>query len=155
MSEEPQERRDQELNELLQELRVALPGVQVLFAFLLTVPFSNRFGETSEFERGIYLATLLLAAAASALLIAPSAQHRLLFRRRLEARMLITANRLVLVGMACLALSIIGAVLLVTHVLFGLLAGALASLAAGLLIAWAWYALPLRLVHASGAPSRF
>jgi O-antigen/teichoic acid export membrane protein len=155
MDDEHQDRRDQELNELLQELRVALPGVQVLFAFLLTVPFTNRFDKTSQFERGVYLATLLLAAAASALLIAPSAQHRLLFRRRLEARMLMTSNRLVLVGLACLALSIIGAVLLVTHVLFGLLAGALASLAAGLLIAWAWYALPLRLVRTSGAAKKF
>src|SRR6059058_4200036 len=86
------ERVNRELIELLNELRVALPGVQVLFAFLLTVPFTQRFGKTTEIERDIYFVTLILAALSSVLLIAPSSQHRLLFRKRDKERLLLRAN---------------------------------------------------------------
>jgi uncharacterized protein DUF6328 len=144
MAEGDRKRQQRELQELVNELRVALPGVQVLFSFLLIVPFSEQFGRTSDFERGVYLTTLLVAAAASALLISPSAQHRLLFRRGYKERMLITANRLAIAGIGCLGLAIIGAVLLVTHVLFGLIPAAATSSCAGLLIGWGWYLLPLR-----------
>jgi hypothetical protein len=144
MAEDEKERRDRELMELVNELRVALPGVQVLFSFLLIVPFNQRWGRTSQFDHAVYLATLLLAAAASALLISPSAQHRLLFRRKYEERMLFTANRIAIAGIGCLGLAIIGAILLVTHVLFGLLPAAVTASCAGLLIAWVWYLLPLR-----------
>src|ERR687894_1738845 len=77
-----EERADRNMNELLQELRVALPGVQVLFAFLLTVPFAQRFADVSSFQKNVYFATLLFSAAASALFIAPTSYHRLNFRRR-------------------------------------------------------------------------
>jgi O-antigen/teichoic acid export membrane protein len=143
MVEDEKQRRDRELIELLNELRVALPGVQVLFSFLLVVPFTEEFKLTSDFQRGVYLTTLLLAAAASVLLMAPSSQHRLLFRRHFEQKMLFTANRLAIAGMGCLGLAIMGAVLLVTHLLFGGVAGAVAAGGAGLLIAWLWYLLPL------------
>ena len=144
MAEDEKERRDRELTELVSELRVALPGVQVLFSFLLIVPFNQRWGRTSGFDHGVYLTTLLLAAVASALLISPSAQHRLLFRRHYEARMLFTANRIAVAGIGCLGLAIVGAVLLVTHVLFGIVPAAITSSGAGLVIGWAWYLLPLR-----------
>ena len=151
MAEDEKRRQERELTELVNELRVALPGVQVLFSFLLIVPFSQLFGRTSDFERGIYLTTLLLAAAASALLIAPSAQHRLLFRRGYKERMLFTANRIAIAGIGCLGLAIIGAVLLVTHVLFGLIPAAVTASCAGLVIGWAWYLLPLRNREGDGA----
>jgi hypothetical protein len=151
MAEDEKERRDRELMELVQELRVALPGVQVLFSFLLVVPFNQRWARTSDFDHGVYLATLLLAAVASALLISPSAQHRLLFRRNYKERMLFTANRIAIAGIGCLGLAIIGAVLLVTHVIFGLLAAAVTSSSAALVIGWAWYLLPLRNRAGGGA----
>src|SRR5437764_5244862 len=86
------ERIDRELIELLNELRVALPGVQVLFAFLLTVPFTQRFGHTTAIERDIYFVTLILAALSCVLLIAPSSQHRLLFRKRDKEALLLRSN---------------------------------------------------------------
>ena len=91
-AEEPS-RLDRELIELLNELRVALPGVQVLFAFLLTVPFSQRFAQTTEFQRDVYFSALMSVAVATALLITPSAFHRIRFRRRDKAYLLRVANR--------------------------------------------------------------
>src|SRR5918996_1213051 len=105
MTEDRKERLDRELIELLNELRVAIPGVQVLFAFLLTVPFTQRFGDVSEFQKTVYFVTLLCAAAASAFLIAPSAYHRLRFRQRDKHQMVVTSNRLAIVGLAFLALA--------------------------------------------------
>ncbi len=113
------ERLDRNLGELLQELRVALPGVQVLFAFLLAVPFQQEFGKVSEFEKKIYFATLLLTALSAALLIAPSAYHRLTFRYQQKHRLVFVANRLTIAGLAVLALAMTCAVLLITHLLFG------------------------------------
>lgn len=117
-----EERLDRNLGELLQELRVALPGVQVLFAFLLAVPFQKNFGETSEFEKKIYFATLLLTALSAALLIAPSAYHRLTFRYQQKHRLVFIANRLAIAGLATLALAMTCAVMLVTNFLFGAVA---------------------------------
>ncbi len=116
------ERLDRNLSELLQELRVALPGVQVLFAFLLAVPFQQRFHTISEFDKKIYFATLLLTALASALLIAPSAYHRLTFRYQQKGRLVFIANRLSIAGLAVLALAMTCAVMLITNVLFGTVA---------------------------------
>src|SRR5438270_234729 len=113
------ERLDRNLTELLNELRVALPGVQVLFAFLLVAPFNQGFQKVSDFERKLYFATLLCTALSSILLIAPSMHHRLLFRQRQKPFLVTTANRLTIAGLAMLALAMTGAVLLVTHVLFG------------------------------------
>jgi hypothetical protein len=116
------ERLDRNLSELLQELRVALPGVQVLFAFLLAVPFQQHFTSISEFDKKVYFATLLLTALASALLIAPSAYHRLTFRYQQKGRLVFIANRLSIAGLAVLALAMTSAIMLVTNVLFGTVA---------------------------------
>jgi hypothetical protein len=116
--ESEQERLNRQLDQLLNELRVAMPGVQVLFAFLLTVPFQQRFATVTEFQRTVYFVTLLASAAASALFIAPTAYHRLMFRERDKPRLIRVSSQLALGGLACLAVAMSGAVLLVTDVLF-------------------------------------
>jgi high-affinity Fe2+/Pb2+ permease len=113
-----QERLDRQLNQLLNELRVAMPGVQVLFAFLLTVAFQQRFAEVTDFQRDVYFVTLLAAAAASALFIAPTAYHRLVFREGYKPQLIQMGSKLAVAGIACLAVAMNGAVLLVTDVLF-------------------------------------
>ncbi len=140
--ETPAERLDRNFNELLGELRIALPGVQVLFAFLLVVPFSQGFSSLSGFERGIYLAVLLCTALASAFLIAPTAYHRVLFRRGHKPDVVFFANRAALIGLAFLAVAMSGAILLITHVLFGPPASIPISIAAALVFATLWYLLP-------------
>ena len=114
--ETPLERADRNLDELLGELRVALPGVQVLFAFLLTVPFTARFERVTEFQREVYFVTLLCAAAASVLLIAPTAHHRIHFRRQEKEHIVKVANGFALAGLVALALAMIGVLLLITDV---------------------------------------
>ena len=114
-----EERLDRNLSELLQELRVALPGVQVLFAFLLAVPFQQHFTTITEFQKRVYFATLLLTALSAALFIAPSAYHRLTFRYQQKHRLVFIANRLAIAGLAVLALAMTCAVMLITDVLFG------------------------------------
>jgi hypothetical protein len=116
------ERLDRNLGELLQELRVALPGVQVLFAFLLAVPFQKNFTMASDFDEKIYFATLLLTALSAALLIAPSAYHRLTFRYQQKGRLVFIANRLTIAGLGALALAMTCAIMLVTNFLFGTVA---------------------------------
>jgi hypothetical protein len=137
------ERVDRELLELLNELRVALPGVQVLFAFLLTVPFAARWTTVTTFQRDVYFVTLLCTALSSALLIAPSAQHRLLFRQREKEKMLVVANRLTIAGLGVLALAIVGVVLLITDVLFGTTMTWIVTVATAIPFALWWYAYPL------------
>jgi hypothetical protein len=112
------ERLDRQLDQLLQELRVAMPGVQVLFAFLLAVPFQQRFTAVTAFQRDVYFVTLLAAAAASAFFIAPTAFHRVRFQDRDKPFLVAMSSRLMVAGLACLALAMIGAVLLVSDVLF-------------------------------------
>jgi uncharacterized protein DUF6328 len=142
---ESQEQRvDRNLLELLNELRVALPGVQVLFAFLLVVPFNQRFASTTTFQRGTYFATLLLTAAASVCLIAPSVHHRLLFRLQQKERIVVTANRLSLVGLTLLALAMTGVVLFITDFLISDAAAAAVTLGVAVLFAVIWYLIPLR-----------
>jgi hypothetical protein len=116
--ESEQERLNRELDQLLGELRVAMPGVQVLFAFLLAVPFQQRFAQVTEFQRDVYFGTLLAAAAASALFVAPTAYHRLMFRGRDKAHLVKISSKLAVAGLAFLAIAMNGAVLLVTDVLF-------------------------------------
>jgi membrane-bound acyltransferase YfiQ involved in biofilm formation len=141
--EDEKERLDRELIELLNELRVAIPGIQIIFAFLLTVPFTQRFGRVTEFQQDVYFVTLLCAAAASAFLIAPSAYHRLRWRQHDKYHMLVISNYLAIVGLAFLALAMIGTVMLITDVLFE--TGTVIVITAGcaLLFAGLWYALPL------------
>jgi len=120
--ESEEERLDRNLSELLQELRVALPGVQVLFAFLLAVPFQQHFQSISEFDKKAYFATLLLTAISAALFIAPSAYHRLTFRYQQKGRLVFIANRLAIAGLGVLGLAMTCAIMLVTNVLFGTVA---------------------------------
>jgi hypothetical protein len=143
-----QERLDRNLLELLNELRVALPGVQVLFAFLLVAPFNQGFQKVTDFERKLYFATLLCTAVASVLLIAPSMHHRLLFRHHAKAFIVVTANRLTITGLSVLALAVTGAVLLITHVLFGSLTAAITAAVLVVLFVSVWYVVPaVRLAH--------
>jgi hypothetical protein len=143
-AETEQERVDRNLQELLGELRVALPGVQVLFAFLLVVPFNQRFGDVTKFEEKVYFVTLLCTAAASAFLIAPSVHHRIAFRRQDKEWIVLTANRLAIIGLGFLAVAMTGVILLVTDVLFGTATSVLATAAVGAMFGALWYLVPLR-----------
>jgi high-affinity Fe2+/Pb2+ permease len=137
------ERLDRELIELLNELRVALPGVQVLFAFLLTIPFTGGFGRLSEVQRDVYFGTFLGTIAATAFLMTPTAFHRLRWRRYDKERMLQVGNRTAILGLSCLAISICGAAYLIADVLFGTGGAAATVLAAAALIGGLWFVLPL------------
>jgi hypothetical protein len=138
------ERLDRNLSELLQELRVALPGVQVLFAFLLAVPFQQRFAEVNQFQKWLLFATLLLTALSAALLISPSAYHRMNFRMQQKDELVFLANKLAIAGLGSLALAMTGAIMLVTDLLFGVVATVIASAGALLVFALLWYGLPLQ-----------
>jgi len=139
-----EERLDRNLGELLQELRVALPGVQVLFAFLLAVPFQQNFTKISEFEKKVYFATLLLTAISAALLIAPSAYHRITFRYQQKHRLVFISNRLAIAGLAALALAMTCAILLITDLLFGTVAAIVTTGFAFSTFLLLWGVLPLR-----------
>jgi cation transport ATPase len=142
-SDEEQERLNRQLTELLNELRVAMPGVQVLFAFLLAVPFQQRFAEVTDFQRDVYLATLLAAAVATALLIAPSAYHRIDFEQHQKKRIIKLGTLEFLGGLVALALAMTGAVLLVTDFLFQTPTVIVATVGVGSLFAWFWFGLGL------------
>lgn len=137
------ERLDRELEELLQELRIALPGVQILFAFLLVVPFNNRFAETDDLQRDVWFAALLLALGAVACFIAPTAYHRIRFREYDKERLVLTANRLAVVGLAFLATALSASAFFVTGFVFSdRIAAVVTAIAAGT-IGGLWFALPL------------
>jgi hypothetical protein len=138
-----QERIDRELIELLNELRVALPGVQFLFAFLLVVPFQQRGGQITDFQRGVYFVALAAAALATALLIAPAAQHRILFRQHDKEALLRRSNRSAIAGLLALGVAICAALLLVVDVLFSLTLAWVTSGALAVLLLWWWLAVPL------------
>lgn len=139
-----EERLDRNLGELLQELRVALPGVQVLFAFLLAVPFQQGFEKITEFQKDVYFATLMLTALAAVMLISPTAYHRLTFRYQQKRRLVFYANRFSIAGLIFLALAMTGAIMLVTDVLFGAVATIVATALASLAFGVFWFALPLQ-----------
>jgi Family of unknown function (DUF6328) len=138
------ERVDRNLQEMLGELRVALPGVQVLFAFLLVVPFNQGWTNITSFQRTLYLVTLLLTAASTICLIAPTVHHRIEFRKQQKDEIVKLGNRIVIVGLTLLALAMTGAVLLVTDVIYG--TGTTVAVAAGAVLAFGvlWYLVPLR-----------
>jgi hypothetical protein len=117
-SEDEQERLNRQMMELLNELRVAMPGVQVLFGFLLTVPFQQRFQRVNDFQETVYFATLIASAVATAFLIAPSAYHRLMLEQHDKPNIIHIGSAQMVVGLCALALAMNGAVLLVTDVLF-------------------------------------
>jgi hypothetical protein len=140
------ERADRNLGELLQELRVAQTGVQILFAFLLTLPFQQRFtAAVSTDLRFEYLGTLAATTAATALLIAPVSHHRILFRQGRKPRLVTAADRLAKAGLACLALAVLGSVYLVVSVVSGRLTAAVFAGLLGVLFVVTWLVQPLRL----------
>jgi Family of unknown function (DUF6328) len=134
---------NRELIELLNELRVALPGVQILFAFMLILPFSQGFTRVTSVERWVYFAAFIAAALGTALLIAPSSYHRLQFRQRDKEHMLIVANRMAIGGMGLVAVAMALVVGLITDVIFGTLAASIVAALVGGWFAWFWYGVPL------------
>jgi hypothetical protein len=141
------QRDDRNLAELLQELRVASLGVQVLFGFLLSLPFTNRFTRLSHGQRELYLTSLVLAAVATALLGGPVAYHRLVFRRGQKERLVRTANVMALLGLGTVGLAVSAAVLLVTGFVasglaVGLIGGLVFCMFGGL-----WFVFPLAHRH--------
>jgi hypothetical protein len=137
------ERINRELIELLNELRVALPGVQVLFAFLLAVPFTQRFRQLTDVQEYAFFVALLCTTFGSVLLIAPSAYHRLRFRQHDKERMLHTANRLSIAGTIFLAIAMTSAVYLITDLVFNAPVTLFVTAVTGATFAWFWYGLPL------------
>jgi Family of unknown function (DUF6328) len=148
--EDRQERTARELIELLNELRVILPGVQFLFAFLLTVPFTQRFPQLDGLETGVFFVTLLCTAVATALLMAPSAQHRVLWREGVREQRLRLGNTLTIIGLVFLVPAMVGAVFVVTAFIFGLGYALGVTLLLVLFFAVLWFVLPLRYRRVSG-----
>jgi hypothetical protein len=142
--ESEQQRLNRNMNELLQELRVSQTGVQILFAFLLALPFAQRFNEVTDFQRDVYFATLLLSGASAAFFIAPVSAHRLLFRRQGKAHLITSSNWMAIAGLGCLAVAITGVILLIADFLFGAVMAAVSAGSAFLMFAVLWYGLPLR-----------
>jgi hypothetical protein len=149
---EEEVKRDRQMAELLQELRVALPGVQILFAFLLTVPFAQGFQRVTSFQRNLFYATMLATAVSAACFIAPTATHRLRFHQKERAYIIESANRLLIAGLVFLALAILGAVTLITDFLFGLGGQWIWPAMVGLLVVALWFVRPL-VRHARGLSS--
>ena len=142
-NEDQQSRHDRELIELLNELRVALPGIQVLFAFLLTMPFTQRFPDVTTTQKTVYYVAFLSTAVASILLIAPSIIHRLLFREADKENILQVSNRLTVVGMLFLALAITAVVFVISDYLYGSPLSVVATVVIGAMAIGIWYALPM------------
>lgn len=138
------ERHDRELIELLNELRVLLPGTQVIFAFLLAVPFSDRFKEISTADRAIYFITLCSTAMSALLLIAPGAMHRLDFRLIDKGAMIKIATRLAIWGTVFVAISMVGALTFVTLLIYGETAAAVVAVVSAVLFTGGWFLMPLR-----------
>jgi amino acid transporter len=136
-------RLDRELMELLNELRVALPGIQVLFAFLFTVPFTQRFDDLTDLQRTTFFVAFLAAAAATVLLIAPSANHRIRWRERDKESLLRRANVMTIAGLAVLAVAMTAATFLVTDLLYEVPAASITAAGLAGAFAFAWYVLPL------------
>ena len=142
-TETTKQRHDRELIELLNELRVALPGVQVLFAFLLAVPFSRGFPSVTRFEKLTFFVSLLATALSSALLIATPSLHRLRFRAEDKGRILVTGNRLAIAGFFFLAVAMVAAVLMVATFLYGRVTGIATAASVAGVIAVLWYGIAL------------
>ena len=141
--ETPHERNSRRLGELLEETRVAMPVVQVLFAFLLAVPFQARFEDINDTERGAYLVALLSAAVATGLFIAPSAAHRIRFRHQDKRYLVIVGNRMLIAGFGALALSMSSAIFLVSSVMLDGIAPVLITVAAASVLVVLWFVVAL------------
>jgi hypothetical protein len=138
-------RLDRNYAEMLQELRVAETGVQILFAFLLTIAFQQRFSSVSTFQRGVYVATLICAATAAVLFIAPVAAHRMLFRQRRKDELVAITGRFAAAGLVFLLLSVLGSILLILDFVSGPVPAGIVTGALGCLSVWLWYFVPKRL----------
>ena len=137
-------KQDRELIELLNELRVALPGIQVMFAFLLVVPFSQGFTRVTSTQKSVYFLSFLFTTVAAACLIAPTSHHRLRWRERDKEQLLVTSNRLTIIGTAALALAMISVVYLITDYLYAASDVApLVTAGAAAVFAYLWYGIPL------------
>jgi amino acid transporter len=134
---------DRELIEFLNELRVALPGVQVLFAFLLAVPFAAGWENIDQSQKYAFMVALLAAALGTVLLIAPTTYHRLRWRERDKEQLLRTSNRLAIAGTGCVAVGMTAAVYLVTDAVFNATVAAVVTALVAVVFAWFWYGLPL------------
>jgi hypothetical protein len=134
---------DRNVNELLQELRVAFTGVQLLFGFLLGLAFTQRFQELDGFDLAVYTTSLMTTALATLVLIAPVSFHRLVFRRRQKAALVVVADRLLIIGLALLVCAITSSVLLILDVALGRGPAVLGSSLTALVGLLTWYALPL------------
>jgi hypothetical protein len=141
--EDPDERLNRELIELLNELRVMLPGVQVLFAFLFTVPFSSQYDKLTDGQQAIYFATFVCTTIATGLFMVPTAYHRIRFRQGDKERILRTSNRFTIVGIAFLAISITLAFALISDLLFGFRVAIALGAVVLVFLVWAWFAIPL------------
>jgi Family of unknown function (DUF6328) len=141
--ESAEQRDDRNLGELLQELRVAGMGVQVLFGFMLSLPFTQRFSRLSHLQRELYIASLVLAAVATALLLGPVAYHRVVFRRRQKERLVRAANVMALLGLGTVGLAITAAVLLVTSYVARGLAATVITISVACLFGGLWFVFPL------------
>ena len=142
--ESEEERADRNLSDLLQELRVALPGVQVLFAFLLTVPFTQRFDDLSDFEEKLYFGVLITVALATVMLAAPTTSHRILFRRQQKEFIVTLSNTLALIGLSLLAVAMCGAIALISHFIFGATTAVITTIVMASAFIGFWFLGPIR-----------
>ena len=147
-----EELRDRQMLELLNELRVALPGVQILFAFLLAVPFQQGFQKVTEIQKDLYFGTLMATCAATVCLIAPSSMHRLRFHQRDRAFLIESANKYLIAGLVFLGIAIVLAVILISDYLYDGVIVWLSPLAVAVAIAAAWFARPLARGDKSSGP---
>jgi Family of unknown function (DUF6328) len=138
-----EERLDRNTTELISEMRVAAIGIQVMFAFLLVVPFNAGWKQVSAFERDVYFVALLCIATAAVLLIAPTIHHRLLFRQRQKGYLVELGTKLVIVAMAFLAVGLVAILVLLSDFLFGGLAAVIVGFGGALLVGTLWFAVPL------------
>jgi hypothetical protein len=149
---EDEEQRDRQLLELLNELRIALPGVQILFAFLLAVPFQQGFAKVTETQKDLYFGTLLATCAATICLIAPSAMHRVRFHQRDRAFLIEAAHKYLIAGLGFLGIAIVLAVILISDYLYDGMIVWLAPHAVALAIAAVWFGRPLARGDKSSGP---
>ena len=148
----PKERLDRELMELLNEIRVALPGAQVLFAFLLTVPFAGRFRNLSDFQRDTYFVAFIASAVAVALLLAPTAHHRLRWRKYDKERLLQGANAMTIIALAVLVIAMGAVVLLISDVMFGARAAGVIAGVITMTYIGMWFGIPvIRIIQDRGS----